>query len=275
MSANAVGHAESLWRASPKIPGRIVETGNGPLWVRDSGGSRPAVILLHANTGTAESWQYQFGDLVAAGLRVIAFDRPGRGCSPEGKKSASLSQTIDRLTAALGIETFMLVGVAGGSFVAIDYASSHPNRVSALVLLATTGQFAEPEIDAAVKRIEIPDIRKHAASYRELGPSYRAADPEGVAHWMEVHEHAEQEGSRVAPDLSSPNNFAKLRAIACRTLVIAGGADLIAPPALMRMWFRHAPNWQLALVEEAGHAPQWESPETVNRLLTAFLTERG
>jgi len=40
-------------------------------------------------------------------------------------------------------------------------------------------------------------------------------------------------------------------------LAIAGGADLIAPPALMRLWVAHVPGAELA---EAGHAMAWRTP---------------
>jgi non-heme chloroperoxidase len=46
--------------------------------VTDSGGTGDPIILLHANTGTAENWQKQAPALVQARYRVIAFDRPGR-----------------------------------------------------------------------------------------------------------------------------------------------------------------------------------------------------
>ena len=47
------------------------------LWYTDSGGYGPVVVLLHANTGTSETWKPQIGPLSAGGYRVIAFDRRG------------------------------------------------------------------------------------------------------------------------------------------------------------------------------------------------------
>src|SRR5438093_7380508 len=48
------------------------------LWYTDSGGSGVPVVLLHANTGNADSWQYNIPGFVEAGYRVVAFDRLGR-----------------------------------------------------------------------------------------------------------------------------------------------------------------------------------------------------
>src|SRR4029434_4808062 len=51
------------------------------LWSPDSGGNGVPVILLHANTGNADSWQDNIAGFVEAGYRVITFDRPGVGAS--------------------------------------------------------------------------------------------------------------------------------------------------------------------------------------------------
>jgi pimeloyl-ACP methyl ester carboxylesterase len=40
------------------------------LWYTDSGGECVPVILLHANTGNADSWQYNIPGFVEAGFRV-------------------------------------------------------------------------------------------------------------------------------------------------------------------------------------------------------------
>jgi len=269
--ASWTAQADALWRAQPFIAGRYVETDNGPVWVRDGGGTGHPVVMLHANTGTSESWQYQFAALMKAGLRPIAFDRPGKGCSPSGIEPRTVAETIEALAHAMDLASFALIGVAGGSFVAIDYASAYPQRVSHLLLLATTGQFAEPEINEAVARIEIPEIRSQAASYRELGPSYRARSHEGVELWMELHEHAFHQNGAASPELLSPNSYTKLKSLKCPLRVVAGGADLIAPPALMRIWMQQLPEHELHVICEAGHAPQWEEPEAVIQHALALI----
>ena len=45
------------------------------LWYVDSGGSGVPLVLLHANTGNADGWQYNILGFVGAGYRAIAFDR--------------------------------------------------------------------------------------------------------------------------------------------------------------------------------------------------------
>jgi pimeloyl-ACP methyl ester carboxylesterase len=54
-------------------------------------------------------------------------------------------------------------------------------------------------------------------------------------------------------------------------LVPAGGADLLSPPALMRLLAEHIPQCQLVMVPEAGHAAFWEQPEAWNALVLEFI----
>ena len=61
--------------------GRYAELPGVKLWFTDTGGTGTPVVLLHANTGTAASWEAQAQAFSRAGYRVIAFDRRGWGKS--------------------------------------------------------------------------------------------------------------------------------------------------------------------------------------------------
>jgi pimeloyl-ACP methyl ester carboxylesterase len=52
-----------------------------------------------------------------------------------------------------------------------------------------------------------------------------------------------------------------------------GEADLLSPPALMRLIAAPIPQCQFVKVSEAGHAAFWEQPEVWNRLVLDFLSQ--
>ena len=110
--------------STPKFSG-YVELPGVRLWYTDSGGSGVPLVLLHANTGNADGWQYNIPGFVEAGFRVIAFDRRGWGRStanPQtGPQPATIADDLDALMEHLAIGRFHLVGVAGGGFAAYDY----------------------------------------------------------------------------------------------------------------------------------------------------------
>ena len=240
----------------------------------DTGGDSPPLILMHANTGTIEAWEPQIEPFARAGFRVVAFDRRGWGESlaqPQtDAQPGTLAGDLDALADYLRIPDFHLLGVAGGGFAALDYAAWKPKRLRSLIVAATSAQLAEKEIDAYRLRIEFEGFRKLPAHHREIGPSYRGGNPAGVKRWMEIDHHAQQAGATLQP-LRTPNTYAKLATIVTPTLIIAGCADAVSPPSMMRLWAAKIPDAQFTLVPEAGHAVSWEQPEAFNEIVLEFL----
>lgn len=245
------------------------------LWFIDTGGDGAPIVLLHPNTGTVAIWEPQIAGFAQAGCRAIAFDRRGWGKSlpdpASGPQPGSIAGDLDALVEFLGLEKFHLLGVAGGGFAALDYAAWHPERLRSVIIGGSTGAIEDQEIAEFIARIAIPEIRKQSAHYREIGPSYRGANPEGVQRWIEIDEHSRQPGVPFQPPLRTPNTLAKIAAIAVPTLIIAADADLLAPPALMRIWAAHLRHHEWAVIHEAGHAMAWEQPGAFNDKVLDFV----
>ncbi|WP_405970518.1 alpha/beta hydrolase [Streptomyces sp. NBC_00988] len=253
-------------------PGRFADLDGVRLWYRDTGGPGTPVILLHPNTGTSQSWCGQLPALSAAGFRTVAFDRSGWGLStPVGVQRGSVSQDLDSLVEHLGIGWFHLVGAAAGGFSAIDYAAWRPEKVASLVAVATTGWFREKEIDEFSAAIDIGRLRDpDLVVCWEVSAGYRGTCVDGTRRWVEISREARQPGVEAQP-LRTPNTFAKLDRITAPVLALAGGADLAAPPALMRRWAARIQNCEFAVIAEAGHAVQWENPDAFNERVLRFL----
>ncbi|MBL0420788.1 alpha/beta fold hydrolase [Ramlibacter sp. AW1] len=248
------------------------------LFVVDTGGGGTPLVLLHANTSTVESWKPQLTAFHAAGHRVIAFDRRGWGLSvaqpATGEQPGTIAQDLEALAGELGLDRFHLLGVAGGGFAALDYAAWQPSRVTRLIVAASNGQFSESEMQAFSARIAVPGLtgRLEVRPYLEVGAAYRAEDPDGFQRFIAM-EHAARQPQAPAQPLRTPNTFAKVSTIAAPTLIVMAGADLLAPPALMRAWARHLPDARFAEIGDAGHSINWERPDAFNRIVLDFLAE--
>jgi len=269
----ALGVAAAPGARADETPGAFVELPNVKLWVTDSGGAGDPVILLHANTGTSETWQKQAPALVQAGYRVIAFDRPGWGKSVvrPGMKPISVAEDLDALVDHLKLSKLHLVGVAGGGYVALDYAAWRPERLKSLVVGASgLGLIGDEEADTFRKRAAIPGFSQLPPEVREMSPSYRGMNPQGVARWKEIEEHAMQAGA-VVPPLRTPNTDQKIASITTPILVIAGDVDLTTPSAAIRLWAKHLKTYDWLLIPEAGQAVAWEQPDAFNQAVLAFL----
>lgn len=239
----------------------------------DTGGSGQPIVLVHALAGTSENWKYQFDAFSRAGLRVIAYDRRGWGKSlPNSATGPQPGTTADDLHALidhLGLEKLHLLGIAGGSFVCMDYAASHQDRLLSLTLAASTGSIQEKEILDFSAAIANPAVKWPSITL-EVGASYVGANPKGLKEWEEIFERCRQKDAPSQP-LSSPNTYAKLQSIGTPTLVLAAGADQLAPPGLMRVWAKHVKQHEWAIIPEAGHSAAWEYPDEFNRIVLGFI----
>ena len=253
--------------------GAFVELPNVRLWVTDTGGSGAPVVLLHANTGNSESWQKQIPAFAAAGYRVIAIDRPGWGKSTvrAGPQPASVADDLDALADEFKLDRFHLLGVAGGGYIALDYAAWRPQRLRSLVLGATgLGLQGDAEADVFRRGAAIPGFDKQPPEVREMSPSYRGLNPAGVARWKEIEVHSKQ-ADAVELRLRTPNTDEKVASITTPTLVIAGDVDLTTPSGAIRLWAKHLKAYDWLLIPEAGHSVAWEQPEAFNQGVLAFL----
>src|SRR5215471_12900069 len=146
------------------------------LWYTDSGGTGVGLLLLHANTGNADGWQYNIPGFVDAGYRVIAFDRRGWGRSianqETGPQPATIADDLHALVEFLKIDKFHLVGVAGGGFAVYDYVLWHPERLRSLVVAASGGAIVDEELSKLRQKTTLPNFRDWPAEFREVSVGY-------------------------------------------------------------------------------------------------------
>jgi pimeloyl-ACP methyl ester carboxylesterase len=241
----------------------------------DTGGGGEPILLLHPASGSALVWLYQQPVFAKAGYRVIAYSRRNyynSDLAPE-KNPGTASEDLQNLAELLRLDKFHLLGSAAGGSVAADYALSHPERLLSLTvssnnLAAANGYIAETA--ALMKLKEWDDLPRW---FRELGPSYRGANPAGVAKWTELN-HISETGKGARQKLINVVTPEKLGTLKVRTLLMTGAADMFTPPSITRMIARHVPDNEVVIVPECGHSPYWEHPDFFNRTVLGFIGRR-
>lgn len=97
------------------------------------------VVMLHGQPGSSSDWQ-QLADQLPASLQVVALDRPGYAANPLGAGGfAANARAVVAELDARNIERAVLVGHSYGGAVALSVAALAPERIEALVLLASVG----------------------------------------------------------------------------------------------------------------------------------------
>ena len=261
--------------AGPSIRETYLSLPGAKLFYRDSGGNGVPVVLLHAATGSSQVWEYQIPPMTAAGFRVIAFDRRGWGrteIEDTGPQVRTAAGDLLALVNSLGIDRMHLVGTAAGGFVAFDFALAFPDRVRSLVVANSLGGVEDSEFVELGKKMRPQQFDALPADVRELGPEYRASQPDGLKRWLDLEKMSRPLGPPVpAQPLRNHITFALLESLMAPTLLITGGADLYAPPAVLRMFAAHIKGAETLVVPQAGHSTYWEQPDVFNRAVLEFM----
>jgi pimeloyl-ACP methyl ester carboxylesterase len=242
------------------------------LFYTDSGAGGVPVVFLHSNTGSSRNWERQIPAFTAAGFRVIAVDRRGwgRSIAQPGAQPGTAADDLHALMKFLKIDRFDLVGTAGGGFVAMDYALSFPEQLRCLVIANSIGGVQDEEYLALGRYLRPPQFDALPPELREVGPSYRAANPNGTKRWIELERLSKQDGA-VAQPYRNKMTFAMLESIKLHTLFITSDADMYAPPPLMKLFTARIKNSESIIIPEAGHSSYWEQPEIFNRAVLDFI----
>ena len=151
-------------------------------------GERGPFVALQPGGRRAGAGVRSLGEKIAeAGYRVIGYSRRGYiNSAPFDKSNPGIgSADLHNLVDFLGVRKFHLVASAAGGSIASDYAFTHPDRLYSLTISSNSFGVRDGEIAKAATFIRPKGWDDMPAEFRELGPSYRAANPDGVKAWME------------------------------------------------------------------------------------------
>jgi len=248
----------------------LADLGNTKLWYWDTGGPGEVIVLLHPGSGSSELYPYQQPVFAKAGYRVISYSRRGNYKSEVGVDADTYFAADDLLNLMkfLNVDKFHAVGNALGGYVGLDIALSHPDRLQSLVLACSMMGISDPEFAKTLLSLRPKGFAELPAEVRELGPSYRAANPSGTAEWKKLHDRSGK-GSRVR--LRNEFTWQTLATLKVPTLLVTGDADLWIPPYLLRQAADKIPNSKVVIVQDSGHGVQWEQPAAFNSAVLDFI----
>lgn len=126
-------------------------------------GSGTAFVLSHGVGSDTSVWD-DMTPVLAERFRAVAWDQPGHGRSaPVGSQLYGPRLAYESLTSVIAAaasehERVILLGHSLGGYLSARYAIEHPDRVAALVLLATGPGFRSPDAMEKWNR----DVRRSA-----------------------------------------------------------------------------------------------------------------
>jgi pimeloyl-ACP methyl ester carboxylesterase len=268
--------------------GNFVELADGTrMHYFSRGAAGSPVILIHGLMDSAFHWHKNI-DALAEHHRVWAIDLIGFGFSSRPRQPnyslKSYARHVREFMDAQGIDRASIVGHSLGGAVTLEFAHDYPQRVDKLVLIAPATFLLQfrPQIKLAA---HLPVVPRAVIGYTITSARARMAAWRGAVG-NPSHVDLEEMEIRLRPQrvkgtaeallamLSSPHLSdlpGGLNQITASALILWGKNDSAVPLRHGGYHERDLPNGELVVLEGAGHIPQSEYPQVVNRLVLDFL----
>jgi len=221
--------------------------------------SQRTLVFLHGYGGQAIQWGYQLRHFSNTD-RTIAIDLRGHGRSDKPAGRYDMPQILSDLQSvldALGVaDKAVLVGHSFGGAVAVEYACAYPERVSHLVLIASTGEYRLNPFYRLLLNLPYPVIRLLAPFTR----NWLGAPPHVLKAWYQ-------------DSISRWNGWSLFRSLSLPTLVIRGHHDRVFERPLFEEVTRAIPHAEEVDVGASGHMVMLERRQAVNRSISRFLEQ--
>jgi pimeloyl-[acyl-carrier protein] methyl ester esterase len=280
-SRGSIGRSASNSNAAAQSRIHMIRRpGQGDLIAEVTGRGRP-VILIHGWAVDRRMWALQVPALKRR-FKVITFDRRGFG---QSTCPAGLEQELDDLDALLDhfkLDQAALIGMSQGGRIAMRYAATRPNRVTALVLQgAPLDGLAPPAFDPSI----IPTAR--------LASLMRAGNRGEMIQLLSDHVLMERdarsataraalqamlrdyrgEDLQMAPPVEQPLEDARmmLGQITAPTIVVTGSRETIWLRQVADFTARNIRGARRRVIRGGRHFVNMTHPTDYNRCVVDFL----
>ncbi len=255
-----------------------VPANNVKLFYEDTGGDGPVLVFSHGLLMNREMFSPQIEKLRQT-YRCISWDQRGFGRTGPVDRAFTYwtsAQDVLSLLSALKIEKAILAGLSQGGFLSMRAALLAPERVSALVLLATRSGIDDDQTIDNFRALSAEWANNGSVNVQGmlekvlLGPD---VNPEPwVANWraMGRDDMSHPLDTLIGRDDITP----KLKSLVCPSIVVHGTDDIAIE-------IRHGEHLadglpacrEFRAIKGAGHAVNLARPDEVTGIIDGFLAD--
>ncbi|AMP01852.1 alpha/beta hydrolase fold family protein [Collimonas arenae] len=268
-----------LHRSTLKLPNRLARNGvydsalemsvldAGPEYGRGPRNQQPTMVFIHGFGGRAAYWEYQL-EQFQIDYRVIALDLRGHGYTDAPTEAEGAHYDVPELVADIVAALdqldlppqFILVCHSFGGALSSYFLKHFPERVSALVVIASAARFRLRLAGRMLLRMppRIFDLARRIMPYLGINAA-RIYPPSHVVYLQNKNALLPWDGREY------------LRAINVPTLVILGHRDILFDEEAYKEVARLIPGAEEVVVPVSAHQVMVERPDAVNRAIERFL----
>ncbi len=260
------------------------------LYYEDHGSGQP-IVLIHGFPFNGATWEKQTGPLLAAGYRVITYDRRGFGNSAQptfGYDYDTFAADLDVLMTELDLRNAILVGHSMGTGEVTRYLGSYgSDRVDRAVLLAPLAPYlvqapdnpegVERSLFEGFKQAIVKDRFAYLTQFCNAFFNYEenrgklVSDEAYRAHW-EIGARASAIGTHDCVDAWGTDFRADVSRIDVPVLIVQGDKDNVLPyPKTGQRLQPMLSDSRLVTLQGAPHGTPWTNADQVNEAIMEFI----
>ena len=243
-------------------------------------GSGPTVILLHGLGSSSQSWQLNIAPL-AEKFHVFVPDQIGFGKSAKplvNYRIRTYVDFLDQFCKQLKIARATLVGASMGGWIAATFTAAFPDRVDKLVLVDAAGYAPPKTVDPRTFYSLNPTTREGMKAlvakvfYSKIFQTDAAIDAAMAARLAAGDGYTI---NSITESVIRGEDFLddSVKTIKRPTLIIWGREDGLTPLADGERFNKDIAGSKLVVLEQCGHAPNFEKAAEFNAALMKFLTD--
>ena len=246
----------------------------------EQGLSSKAIICLHGIGGDNESFEPQVTGL-SGKYRVISWNMPGYKNSKSLEKFSfeNLSLCLNQFLIDLNLEKVILIGQSIGGMLAQEFYFRYPDKVNALVLIATTSAFGGKDEKFKKMFLEkrfkpILEGKKMSDLAKSFVPSIlsKSASNEVIKKAIRSMESISEETyKKVLACLITFDRYNDFSSIDIPCCLISGSEDNNSPSKTMMKMSKKLQFSEYHNIENTGHLVNLESPIKTNNIILNFL----
>jgi len=249
------------------------------IYFEDSGGDGPAVVFSHGFLMDHEMFAPQVAEL-ADEFRCITWDERGFGRTAAAEPFTYYDSADDciGLLDHLGIEQAVLAGMSQGGFLSLRAALTHPDRVTALVLIDTEAGVENEATRAGYGAMRDEWMANGPGNVQDAIAGLILGGGVDPAPWFAKWTVLPREDfSRAFDCLSGRDDIVgRLREITCPAVIFHGDEDQAITMDRARILYDGLPGCEeLVVVAGAAHAANLSHPDQVNPRLREFLRKNA
>lgn len=273
---NSISENEKSAKKNKPNSKGFVEFNNGRIYYEMKGKGCPVVLIAGGGGMDLRQWDAQF-KFLKKHFQVIRYDVRGVGRSDTPSAAYSHSADLKAVLDFLGIERATLVGLSLGGNIALDFAVTHPERVSSLILSGSLvrGFQISDELKKRVEKFAQTDKMSVADGVQVfLDDPYFVPAPDNPKARKIAKQLMTENARNIPPNLEqqlNPPTVTRIAEIKHQTLLLIGNLD--HPDLHRRVDFLKdtMKDAKKIVINGGGHILNLEKPREFSEAVFEFL----